>query len=147
MRTLQTEKKYIEWRSPEELHDATLNWISELKFIKDEQHFLDTLITNYTLELIEKKTFETSNKIVKDLSSKRKTLEIMLKKVIVHYNNLELLIDGVNESKKEKKYKEDHYKFAVEVSNYFNAYKETKKNIFELIKGIIKKNKQKRLLN
>ena len=87
MKTQQISKKYIEWHSPAELHDTALNWISELKFIKDEQHFMDELIENHTLQMIEKNTFKTSTKIVGDLSKKRKQLESFLKKVIVHYRN------------------------------------------------------------
>ena len=49
--------KYIESKDPDELHIESLNWISELKFIEDEQHFLDDLLKSYTLQLIENVDF------------------------------------------------------------------------------------------
>ncbi len=139
--------KYIEWRSPEELHEASLNWVSELKFIKDEQHFLDELIENYSLQLISEKTFEKSKKLVNELSQKRKDIDPLLKKIINHLNELTLLVDGIDEPKKEKQYKEDHRLLLVEVSKYLDHYKQMKRKVFELIKNIMKQSKQKRLLN
>ncbi len=139
--------KYVEWRSPEELHEASLNWISELKFIKDEQHFLDELIENNTLQLISGKTFEKSKKVVNELSQKRKVIEPMLKRIINHYNELTILLDGIDQPVEEKKYKENHSKLLVEVSEYLMDYKDIKRSIFDLIKTIMKQSKQKRLLN
>ncbi|GAA4272862.1 hypothetical protein U6A24_06235 [Aquimarina gracilis] len=139
--------KYIEWRSPEELHEASLHWISELKFIKDEQHFLDELIENNTLQLISGKTFEKSKKVVDDLVQKRKAIEPLLKRIINHYNELTILVDGIDQPAEEKKYKVDHGKLLEEVSEYLIAYKEIKRSIFDLIKMIMKQSKQKRLLN
>ncbi|WP_298541393.1 hypothetical protein [uncultured Aquimarina sp.] len=139
--------KYIEWKSPEELHEASLNWISELKFIKDEQHFLEELIENYTIQLISGKTFEKSSEIVNELALNRKQINPLLKKVIRHFNELTILVDGIDQPKEEKKYKENHQELLVEVSTYFESYKETKRRIFDLIKAIVKKGKQKRLLN
>ena len=44
MESNKTKAKYQEWLSPEIIHKATLNWLSELKFIKDENLFFDDLI-------------------------------------------------------------------------------------------------------
>ncbi|MFD2564336.1 hypothetical protein [Aquimarina rubra] len=147
MKSKQPNIKYIEWKSAEELHEASLNWISELKFIKDEQHFLDELIENYTVQLISEKTFEKSSEIINELNQNRKDINPLLKKVIGHCNQLTILVDGIDQPQEEKQYKEDHGKLMVEVSIYFDSYKQTKRRIFDLIKAIIKKGKQKRLLN
>ncbi|MBQ0734788.1 hypothetical protein [Aquimarina celericrescens] len=147
MKSKKPNVKYVEWRSPEELHEASLHWISELKFIKDEQHFLDELIEDNTLQLISGETFEKSKQVVNDLSKKRKVLEPLLKKIINHYNELTILVDGVDQPAEEKEYKEHHRELLVEVSEYLNEYKEVKRKIFELIKTIMKQSKQKRLLN
>lgn len=81
------------------------------------------------------------------LSLKRKEIEPLLKRIINHYNGLTLLIDGVDQPKEEKKYKEDHCVLINEVNQYFNSYKEIKKEIFNLIKSIIHHDNQKKLLN
>ncbi|WP_378182620.1 hypothetical protein [Aquimarina sp. SS2-1] len=147
MKSKQPNIKYIEWKSAEELHEASLHWISELKFIKDEQHFLDELIENYTIQLISEKTFEKSSEIINELNQSQKNLNPLLKKVIKHCNELTILVDGIDQPAEEKQYKEHHQKLVVEVSAYFETYKQTKRRIFDLIKNIIKKGKQKRLLN
>ena len=138
--------KYIEWKSPEELHEASLNWVSELKFIKDEQHFLDELIENYTLQLISGDTFEKSKKIVNELSELRKHTGPLLKRTINHVNELTILIDGIDQPKEEKVYKEEHRLLLIAVNEYQHTYKKIKRSIFDLIKTIMKQSKQKRLL-
>ncbi|MBQ4820939.1 hypothetical protein [Aquimarina sp. MMG016] len=139
--------KYIEWKSPEELHEASLNWVSELKFIKDEQHFLDELIENYTLQLISGNIFEKSKKVVNELSKKQNEINPLLKKVINHCNELTILVDGMDQPEEEKEYKEKHRVLLIEVDTYQQEYKEVKRKIFDLIKMIMKQSKQKRLLS
>lgn len=147
MKAKQPNVKYIEWRSPEELHETSLQWISELKFIKDEQHFLDELIENYTMQLISGKNFETSSVIVNELSLIRKNIDLLLKRLIAHHNELSIVMDDIDQPKEEKEFKEEHRVLLVEVNTYFNSYKEIKRKIFDLIKSIMKQSKQKRLLN
>lgn len=146
MKTKQPNPKYIEWRSPEELHETSLYWISELKFIKDEQHFLQELIENHTLPLLSKTIFDKSKLIVEALSLSKKNIEPLLKKIINHHNELTILLDGIDQPTEEKKYKEEHRKLMVVVNDFLKEYREVKRNIFDLIKIIIKQSKQKRLL-
>ena len=35
----------VEWYSAERMHEMSKNWLSDLNFIKDEQVFLEELIT------------------------------------------------------------------------------------------------------
>ena len=147
MKTIAPNLSFIESKSPEELHVESLNWISEFKFIKDEQHFLDALLKSYTLELIKDPNFDTSNKIISKLSKLRKEGEELLKKMINHENGLLILVDGIDQLKEEKKYRFLHSTYLLEVTNYFNDYKEVKKEIFALIKDTMKDEKQRRLLN
>ncbi|MEW7290024.1 hypothetical protein [Aquimarina sp. 2304DJ70-9] len=147
MKAKEPNVKYVEWQSPDELHEAALTWVSELKFIKDEQHFLDDLMENYALQLISEKIFEKSKKVVNDLAEERKGLEPLLKEIINHHNALTILVDGKDQPVEEKQYKEDHRALVIKVSQYLNNYKDTKRKIFELIKTIMKQGKQKRLLN
>ena len=41
-------KSMMEWLDPNEMHEASLKWMSELKFIRDEQLFLNDLVKAYT---------------------------------------------------------------------------------------------------
>lgn len=147
MKTRQPNIKYVEWKSAEELHEMALDWISELKFVKDEQHFLDELLEEHTFQILSGKTFEESSEIIRKISKRREELEPLLKKIIQHHNELTILMDGIDQPKEEQEYKEHHRELVIEVNTYFNSYKKTKLEIFDLIKSIMKMSKQKRLLN
>ena len=147
MKTIMPDIKYIESKSPVELHIESLNWISELKFIKDEQHFLDELLKSYTLQLIEKQDFSKNKDIISHLSNLRKDGEKLLKKIINHENELLILVDGIDQIKEEKHYRFLHSTYIMKVTNYFNEYKDAKRDIFDVVKKIMKQEKQKRLLN
>lgn len=147
MKTIMPDIKYIESKSPEELHVESLNWISELKFIKDEQHFLDELLKSYTLQLIEKQDFAKNKEMITRLSKLEKDGGKLLKKIINHENEILILVDGVDQIKEEKHYRFLHNTHLLEVTNYFNDYKDAKREIFDVVKKIMKDEKQKRLLN
>lgn len=147
MKTIVPNLKFVESKNADELHVESLNWISELKFIKDEQYFLDDLLKSYTLQLIKEPKFDESNKVIAKLSTIRKEGEELLKKMINHENELLILVDGIDQIKEEKKYRFLHSKYLLEVTNYFNDYKEVKKEIYSIIKQIMKEEKQRRLLN
>ncbi|GAA4112401.1 hypothetical protein GCM10022393_10840 [Aquimarina addita] len=146
MKPITPNTKYIAWRSSEELHEACLQWISELKFSKDEQHFLDELIKDYTLPLITNQNFEKSSEIINRLSKKQQELEPLIKKIIRHQNELNILIDGVDQPKEEKEYKNMHSALLIEVNLYFNEFKKVKRDIFDMIRNSMKQSKKKRLL-
>lgn len=147
MKTILPNIKYIESKSADELHVESLNWISELRFIKDEQRFLDDLLKTYTLQLLENEQFPESKKIIGRLSKIEKDGEKLLKKIINHENELLILVDGIDQLKEEKHYRFLHSTHLLQVTNYFNDYKDIKKDIFEVVKSIMKQEKQKRLLN
>jgi hypothetical protein len=147
MKTIMPNIKYIETKSPDELHVESLNWISELKFIKDEQKFLEDLLKSYTIQLLENQDFSKNREIINDLTKIRKSGENLLKKLINHENELLILVDGIDQIKEEKHYRFLHSTYLLEVTNYFNEYKSIKKEIFSAVKKIMKQEKQKRLLN
>ena len=72
--TMGTTPRYIEWISPEEMHSATLAWLSELKFIKDEQRFLNSLVKSYTEQLIDHKIYDRSKQLVGNILDAEKEL-------------------------------------------------------------------------
>ncbi|NND63704.1 MAG: hypothetical protein HKN48_11000 [Flavobacteriaceae bacterium] len=147
MKKLRPNYKLVEWSSPNDLHRETLLWISELQFIKDEISFLNSLVENYTLKLISGEVYKKSFQVISELSKESAQLKEILKRVRVHNNELEILVDGKDEIEKEKEFKESHYQLKIEMLNYLENFRKTKKEIFLLIKRIMKKQKQKRLLN
>jgi len=133
---------YIEWLSAEEMHDATKLWLSELKFAKDEQRFLNSLVKSHTLQLTDKDVFATSKKLVEALVSAERELVILMKKVQSHENLLEIMVNGVDELRMEKAYLETHWQLTSETRKYLNAYRLLKTQLFDLVSKVMKKNKR-----
>ncbi|MBT8178674.1 MAG: hypothetical protein KJO94_08245 [Eudoraea sp.] len=142
-----TKPRYIEWISPEEMHSATLAWLSELKFIKDEQRFLNGLVKSYTEQLINHKIYDKSKQLVGEILDAENELDRLLKKVQVHENQLEIMIDDVDQPKMEKAYRETHLELLQLMQGYLEDYRDLKTQLFNLLTRVIKQEKQKRLLN
>lgn len=140
-------KNYVEWLSPEEMHDMSIQWFSELMFIKDEQFFLNNLIKFHTIKLIDKEVFKTSKDLVTALLEAEKEVVSLLKKVQLHSNLLEIMVDDEDQLKMEKAYTSRHNEILLAVIAYGNAYRTLKGRLFKLVANVIKLDKQKRLLN
>jgi len=146
MKTVNENIKYVEWLNAEEMHKASIGWISELKFIKDEQHFFEDLIKSYTLQLIDSQNFLKSKEIVETLNKFQKKNKALIKTIIIHENKLQIMVDGIDEPKKEEVYKNKHRELILNVSKYVKDYKNLKLKLFEIVKSVMKKEKQKHLL-
>ncbi len=147
MKYMGTTPRYIEWISPEEMHHTTLNWLSELKFIKDEQEFLNRLVKSYTEALIDHRIYDKSKLLVGEILDAEKELEMLLKKVQVHENQLDIMIDDVDQPKMEKAYRDTHVELMQIMERYLETYRGLKRQLFELLSKVIRQEKQKRLLN
>lgn len=139
--------RYIEWLSAEEMHEASKNWMSKLKFAKDEQLFLNNLVKSYTPQLIDSKIFNESQKIIKEITEAEKEVVVLMKKVQSHENLLEIMINDIDELKMEKAYLETHWELTDKIERYMINYRNLKSALFKVITGLMKKNKQKKLLN
>lgn len=138
---------YIEWLNAEEMHEGSMRWFSELKFIRDEQFFLNNLVKSFTLQLIDSNIYRNSKKIIERLQRAEKDIVSLFKKVQAHENQLEIIVDDVDQLKMEKAYLETHKELQIAMNNYTQQYREIKEQLFKLLSSILKKNKQKRLLN
>ncbi|QED37217.1 hypothetical protein FK178_05605 [Antarcticibacterium arcticum] len=138
--------RYIEWKSPEEMHFSSLQWTSELKFIRDEHKFLEDMLREYTLPIIESQHLVETKEMIIRLSDSEKKEEQLLKEVIKHYNALEIMVDGIDQPGEEKKYRDEHRKLLKEMNAYTRDYRILKKAIFATVSDVLKHQKQKRLL-
>lgn len=139
--------RYIEWIDPEEMHRTSLLWLSELRFMKDEQLFLNNLIKHYTVQLVDSKIFGKSKVIVTALSDLEKQTISLMKKVQAHENELEIMIDDIDQIELEKAYRDTHRVLTRSMDYYKEEYREIKSELFDLVSSVLKKEKQKRLLN
>ncbi|MGB5272738.1 MAG: hypothetical protein WBN39_01675 [Flavobacteriaceae bacterium] len=138
---------YLEWFSPEELHEASLAWFSELNFARDEQAFLNDLVKSHTLQLTEHNRFDKSKAVVSALAKVEKDGVSLMKRVQNHENKLEIMLDGVDQLEMEKDYLKTHKELLIAVDDYMKSYRKVKESLMELVSKVLKEEKQKRLLN
>ena len=146
MKTKKISAKYVEWLNADDMHQASRSWISELKFIKDEQLFLEDLIKVYTLQLIDSENFLKSKGIVEVLKKLQKKNKALIKTIVIHENKLQVMVDGIDEPQKEEAYKDKHRELIIIISKYLKDYRKLKTKLFEVVKSAMKKEKQKLLL-
>ncbi|GGK28025.1 hypothetical protein GCM10007962_22870 [Yeosuana aromativorans] len=146
MKVVKTSPVYIEWLNAEMMHEESVKWLSELKFIKDEERFFEDLIKLFTLQLIDSKNFSKSKDTVKLLKALRLKNQELINAIIVHEKELKIMVDGKNQLKEEAAYKEEHRDLLILVKRYFKEYRKLKIQLFKTIKDIMKSEKQKRLL-
>lgn len=145
MKTTQTSKqtRYVEWLSPEEMHHGSQDWLSELRFIKDEHLFFGDLIKSYTLQLISIEKFSRSTKVIEAINKSQKKNGLLIKAIIMHINNLKIMVDGIDQLKEEEAYKKEHRRLIIEISNYLKNYRLLKTQLFDIIKNIKKEDKNR----
>lgn len=139
--------RYIEWLGADEMHETSVQWMSELKFVRDEQQFLNDLVKSHTLDLLSGEVFDESRKIIGAVLDAEKEVVVLMKRVQLHENLLEIMVSDLDEPKMEKAYIETHWELTTNIKKYLIDYRKLKKRLFRLISQIMKKQKQKRLLN
>lgn len=147
MKTKKQIYRYLEWKSPEEMHQTSLEWISELKFVRDEQLFLNDLVRAYTLQITSLGLLDESRKLITAISKSESEADRLLKKTQVHENQLFIMMDDVDQPKMEKAYTETHRDMIFAIDTYLADYRKLKGSLFQMISKVMKKEKQKRLLN
>ena len=105
------------------------------------------MIKDYTLDIIDSDMFKTIQPIVDALNICERDLVELFKKVQLHENQLQIMVDEVNQEKMEAAYLDTHNDLAKEVSDYFVRYRDAKNKIFDIVSQVMKRRRQKRLLN
>lgn len=147
METLKTNTRYVEWLSPEEMHEASQEWLSELRFIKDEHLFFEDLIKSHTLQLINPEKFSHNKEIIDAINRSQKRNNHFIEAVKVHENELQIMLDGINQPKLEHAYKKEHRDLIIEINQFIKYYRSLKIQLFDIIKRIKKEDKRGRLLD
>ena len=142
MQKPETNYGFVEWLSAEEMHEASVHWMSELKFARDEQLFLNDLVRSHTVHLVDTAIFNESKKTIDALLKAEQEVVHLMKRVQSHENLLQIMVNDVDEPKMEKAYVETHWELVSEVRNFMLAYRQTKTRLFGLITKVMKKNKR-----
>jgi hypothetical protein len=138
--------RYIEWKTPDEMHFSSLQWKSELNFIKDEHRFFEDMLKEYTLPIIESQLFSRVKELIEQLDLSRKDLKLLEKRVADHIKKLRELLENTNEQREGHVYRQEHKEILNDVTHYSRQYKRLKRDIFQTVGRALKQQKQKRLL-
>lgn len=144
-RIIPKQKEPIFNNSIEYLHSKSQQWISEIEFIKVEQDFLKELLGEHVLELCDTNNFTKAKLLLNGINHEALLGESLIESIKELKINLALLSESIH-LKKENLFRENHEFLKIEVKNYIENFKYIKKQVFELILRIIKKEKQHKLL-
>lgn len=128
-----------------ELHEASITCMNELEFIKDEQSFLEHLLSSHFLELSSEELYETTRSLIKKL----KEVEHFGAQLIDDLKVFDKQIANSLEERKENN-KIDLFKklrcIQTDFESYSLKFRYVKKKLFGLIKEILLAHKQKLLI-
>ena len=91
---MKTKGKVVEWFSADRMHDMSKNWLSDLNFIKDEQVFLEELITDYTKKIIDSKNLERAQTATTALYRTKRGNQKLINDLIEHEQQIGQLFFG-----------------------------------------------------
>jgi hypothetical protein len=146
MKATYSNAKYVEWLNAETMHKNAIEWLSDLKFMKDEQLFFNDLIKSYTFQLIDSKHYNESKVLIDKLSGLETKTNLLIESVKTHKNDLKIMVDGIDQPKEEAGYKKEHRGLILEINDFVKQYRALKTAFFSLIKTIKKEDKQKHLI-
>lgn len=127
------------------LHEQSTSWMSDLEFMKDEQIFLEHLLSTHFLDLSKSKLYEPTRKLIKKLKDVEKMGRDLFDKIQLHNKHLSTLIES-SKYKGKKGFKKEHRHIEKDFETYELNFKYVKKKIFNMIKDIMKNHKQKLLI-
>ena len=128
-----------------EMCQATNRWISELKFIADEEHFFEELILDYTLAFLDKEHIVKFKKTVDSLKKNQKMGAELLEHLQVHRNRLQELLDDIKVPNEYEAYRNKHFDWAIQTNTLKERNRKLKKELYVVLKKYLKKNKQKKI--
>jgi len=127
------------------LHDASISCMNELKFMQDEQSFLEHLLGSHFLELSAEELFETTRKLIKKLKEVEHIGANFMMDVRIFNKQISSSLDEKKHQDKIDLFKKQRI-LQTDFESYSLKFKYVKKKIFKLIKKIMIAHKQKLLI-
>jgi len=137
--TEKNKKKLLKFRK------EVLQWTNELEFVEDERIFLEHLLGSHFLALSTPKLYEPTKELIKELKNVENRRDELLVTIKIHKKRIVILIENIGLLEK-LEIKNEHNKIKIEFENYMRDFKKAKKDIFDMIKEIMRKDKQKFLI-
>lgn len=134
--------KYFDRHTAEKMHLESKHYLLELYFIRDEQHFFEQLIDSYSFQLIVTDKFSQNRELIEKWSNAQKKNAVLIDNLIDHENKLEILLGTTGKTVTEIKYILWHKNILKDIDEHLTAYREIKRQIYDMIKAIMKEQKQ-----
>lgn len=147
MNTTQKKGTFVPWLSAEDMHNNTLNWLSQLEFAKDEHLFFEDVVKTYIFQLLEPEISSENDALIKEINRSEKRVNLLVEAIKVHRSDLQIMLDSIKKHKEDEHYKKEHRNLTVLVSEFLKDYQTLKFKLFEVIQKILKKNKQHGLID
>ena len=122
------------------LHCRTEVWLSEIDFIRIEQKFLKELLTEHIMGLCDAQDFTTGKLLLNGINQEINIGDNLTVEINEHKINLSLFLDNIYRNK-ESDFRESNKYLKKEVKNYIDNFRNIKKQVFELVLYIMKKEK------
>ena len=129
-----------------ELHEASVMRMNELEFMKDEQVFLEHLLSTHFIDLSTEKLYDTTRKLIARLKEVEH-LGDELTDEIHSYNKRVFEVMKKKEESLGQRLERQHQMIEKDFESYVLKFKYVKKKIFGITKEILAHHKQKLLLN
>jgi hypothetical protein len=147
METILKFLKFVNQLNAEDMHLTSQEWLSELKFMKDEHLFFEDLVTEFTPQLIALNHFSNNKEIMNAIYKSQKRNDELIEEVKEHENGLQIMVDGIDQPQEEKAYRTEHKRLILTIKEVLKEYNTLKKQLFNIINSIKKENKTRHLLN
>ena len=128
-----------------ELHEASMLRMHEMEFMKDEQSFLEHLLSSHFLELSAEDLYETTRKLIKKLKEVEHLGVDLMSKVQLFNKKMANALDEKKPNSDDDLFLEQRI-IQTDFENYSLKFRYVKKKIFRLIKEIMIAHKQKLLI-
>lgn len=130
-------------KSVEELHQDSINWLSEIEFTNYEMKFLNQLLSSYYIDLLDSGYDDNIKELVDKIVIEKKSSKALSKLLVEHEKILSDLIQ-TNSVTSNKNYLDTHKKFEIEMNIFLGRSRALKMKIFKLIERTMRKKKQKK---
>ncbi|PZX94942.1 hypothetical protein DOS84_05175 [Flavobacterium aquariorum] len=125
-----------------ELYILTEHWLSDLKFYKEDLHFLYHLVDKYFISLINKENLEEMRNLSSGLSETSINCDRLLEKTSKHLTHLAELIDDPFKYDSHK-FRSEHEELENEISFFVKKFRKIKKETFTDMEPVIQKEVKK----
>ncbi len=127
---------------PVNMHEETMEWLSELKFCKIELAFLNKLLNKAFLSSVSIKKINALDELDKKIKVFREEMfKEIYDSVISHEQHLALLDENAF-AQDAHVIKQEHNKMSTSVNAFMGSVKKVKKEIYDFVEGQMKQSKK-----